>query len=175
MPIWMLDAACDLPASPRSPSILNVCAAAALISLCVSRRAPLSWALSQKLVTVTWPVKVPPICLELVLGTRVCAVRVDTVTAFMGTVRRMGRFLCHSALGHRSMACVMWCGPALLGVGAGARGPGHLPALPASGGERWEPAPGCLAPVQLAAPAVACLCLSHTIHMPAVRRPPCRR
>ncbi|KAL4430006.1 hypothetical protein ABPG77_004376 [Micractinium sp. CCAP 211/92] len=33
---------------------------------------------NQKLVTVTWPVVVPPMCLELALGTRVCAVRVDS-------------------------------------------------------------------------------------------------
>ena len=40
-----------------------------------------------KLITVTWPVSVPPLCLELALGTRVCAVRVDSAAALQNTVR----------------------------------------------------------------------------------------
>jgi hypothetical protein len=46
------------------------------------------WALNQQLITVTWPVKVPPICLELALDTRVCAVRVDSVPVFTSKVQQ---------------------------------------------------------------------------------------
>ena len=42
---------------------------------------------NKKLITVTWPVHVPPLCLELVLGTRVCAVRVDSAAVLQSTVR----------------------------------------------------------------------------------------
>ena len=44
---------------------------------------------NKKLITVTWPVLVPPLCLELALGTRVCAVRVDSAAALQNTVRAM--------------------------------------------------------------------------------------
>lgn len=40
-----------------------------------------------KLITVTWPVLVPPLCLELAHGTRVCAVRVDSAEVLRKTVR----------------------------------------------------------------------------------------
>ncbi|KAI3427135.1 hypothetical protein D9Q98_007072 [Chlorella vulgaris] len=50
------------------------------------RTPPVPWALNQQLITVTWPVKVPPICLELALDTRVCAVRVDSVPVFTSKV-----------------------------------------------------------------------------------------
>ncbi len=45
-----------------------------------------------KLITVTWPVSVPPLCLQLALGTRVCAVRVDSAEVLYQTVSmRWGR------------------------------------------------------------------------------------
>ena len=56
---------------------------------------------NKMLITVYWPVAVPPMCLELALGTRVCAVRVDsaaalkdTVSGWLGDARRFS--------GHRS-------------------------------------------------------------------------
>lgn len=39
-----------------------------------------------KLITVTWPVPVPPMCLPLALGTRVCVVRVDSAEVLYKTV-----------------------------------------------------------------------------------------
>ncbi|PRW50814.1 hypothetical protein C2E21_5439 [Chlorella sorokiniana] len=41
---------------------------------------------NNRLITVTWPVPVPPMCLPLALGTRVCVVRVDSAEALYKTV-----------------------------------------------------------------------------------------
>ena len=45
---------------------------------------------NKKLITVTWPVHVPPICLEYALGTRVGAMRVDSAEVLMKTVGGCG-------------------------------------------------------------------------------------
>lgn len=67
-------------------------------------RGPLPWAENKKLITVTWPVTVPPICLELALGTRVCAVRVDSAQDLM---RVVGAAL----LSDESVGCCICSGP----------------------------------------------------------------
>lgn len=41
---------------------------------------------NHRLITVTWPVPVPPMCLQLALGTRVCAMRVDSAEVLYKTV-----------------------------------------------------------------------------------------
>ena len=75
-----------------------------------SCRPPVPEEENKKLITVTWPVLVPPLCLELVLGTRVCAVRVDSAAVLQNTVRSVA--LLAGLLG---LAGLNWDG--LLGVG----------------------------------------------------------
>lgn len=58
-----------------------------------------------KLITVTWPVLVPPLCLELAHGTRVCAVRVDSAEVLRKTVRA----------GALTASCMGLCGGKLYG------------------------------------------------------------
>lgn len=49
-----------------------------------------------RLITVTWPVDVPPICLQYALGTRVCAVRVDSAEVLYKTVSSRNVCVCGS-------------------------------------------------------------------------------
>ena len=74
---------------------------------------------NSQLITVTWPVRVPPLCLELALGSRVCAVRVDKAE-----VARTQVAACPSSclLGFDALRCTCDWGPARASC-AGAREP----------------------------------------------------
>ncbi len=71
---------------PCSQRMRTTCAQFFLCKLLLPCRTAVAAEDNRRLITVTWPVPVPPMCLALALGTRVCALRVDSAEVLYTTV-----------------------------------------------------------------------------------------